>query len=621
MNGAIRARGLANPVEVRRSDRLDGEQLMRMLARNWRLIFAVVVLVVGGTALYLSRQVPVYRAVAAMALMNSELRVSQVDTQLESYELTRARVETEMDRVRSRSFAERVAKKLDLFKDTAYLPVGEGDPAVGTPERRRAVVDKLLASYQPQRSGESLVIHIEAHASTASMAARIANGVVEGFIRQSVEAQFEAIEQSTEHLRKQVKEVGEQLTSGQMEMAALIRENVLDDEELPERLRRQRSHIVSVLEVLEAGGGSAPERERLRAELNEIEEQLAARTSNEMRLSRLERGVDLLGQRYQTMVERLNQIEPQLDQVQPDARQVTVAETPFEPSWPNMPTTLALAVPGGLMLGFVLALLRSAMDRQVWSGAQAAQVSQVSNLGHLPQVRARGLLRRRHQPVWFLRRYPRSEYSEALRALMTVSAGLNGGDGPPRVTMITSPLSGEGKTTVATSIGAMAALEGMRVLLLDFDSRRAGIRQFAGPGAPVTSLADLVEGRRKLAEAATAVPDYEGFDVIGFDRQTQLTPRTLSAFRDGPLAEMRAAYDVVVMDTPPALGVSDAARLGTLADVALVVVRAGKTSERALQHCVERLQDSGVRLAGTVINDVEPRHYRRMNLGGMDAFF
>ena len=110
--------------------------------------------------------------------MNSELRISQVDTQLESYELTRARVETEMDRLRSRSFAERVAGKLDLFKDTSYLPVGENGPKLGSPERKRAVVDKLLQSYEPQRSGESLVIYIEAHANTPDLAARIANGVV-----------------------------------------------------------------------------------------------------------------------------------------------------------------------------------------------------------------------------------------------------------------------------------------------------------------------------------------------------------------------------------------------------------------------------------------------------------
>jgi succinoglycan biosynthesis transport protein ExoP len=622
MNDAsLRARGLAIQPESHRSDRLDGGQLIQMLGRSWRLIILVVVAVVGITALYLSRQEPVYRAVSAMALMNSELRISQVDTQLESYELTRARVETEMDRLRSRSFAERVAAKLDLFKDTSYLPVGENGPALGSPERRRAVVDKLLQSYEPQRSGESLVIYIEAHANSAALAAGIANGVVESFIRQSVEAQVQTIEQSTRHLRKQVDEVGEQLTVSQMEMANLIRENVLDDDELPEQLRRQRSHLASVLGIMDSRGGETEDRDRIAAELTTIEEQLAERTRNEMQLSRLERGVDLLTQRYQTMVERLNQIEPQLDQIQPDARQVTVAETPVEPSWPNMPTTLALAVPGGLMLGFVLALLKSAMDRRIWTGSQANQISHLPNLGRLPRIPSTGMLRRQHRPAWFLRRFPRSQYSEALRSLMTMCTGLEDGGTVPAVTMITSPLSKDGKSTIAVSVGAVAALEGMRVLLLDFDTQQVGGRHLTGLQGPPVPLADLIEGRLTLADAVKAVPDYQGFDVIRFDRQTHLTPRTVFAFREGPLARMKAEYDMVIMDTPSALAVSDAARLGMLANASLVVIRSGRTTEGALRNCIDRLQNSGVRLAGTVINDIDPRRFRRMNMGRADAYY
>lgn len=622
MNGTIiRPQDLAIQTEAPRSDRLDGGQLMQMLGRNWRLIFLTVALVVGVTALYLSRQDPVYRSVSAMALMNSEVRISQVDTQLESYELTRARVETEMDRLVSRSFAARVAGKLDLFKDTAYLPVGENGPKLGTPERKRAVIDKLLTSYQPQRSGESLVIYIEAHDDDPTMAARIANGVVEAFIRQSIEAQAETIEESTKHLRAQVEAIGEQLTRSQMEMATLIRENVLDDDELPERLRRERSHLSSVLGIMDARRDTSAERTRVQQQLAEIEQQLDARTRNEMDLSRLERSVDLMSERYQTMVERLNQIEPQLDQLQPDARQVTVAETPYEPSWPNMPTTLALAVPGGLMLGFVLALLRSATDRRIWTGAQANQVSNLPNLGHLPRARTRGMIRSQHRPAWFLRRFPRSNYSEALRSLMTICGGLTEDGAAPRVVMVTSPLTGDGKSTVAVSMAAVAALEGARVLLLDFDTQRAGARHLVGLQAPTVSLAELIDGRRMLADSVRVVPDYQGLEVIRFDRQTQLTPRTVFSFREGPLAEMKAGYDMVIMDTPPVLAVSDAARLGLLANASVVVIRAGKTSEGALRHCIERLQNSGVRLSGTVINDIEPRRFRQMNTGRTNAYY
>ena len=98
-------------------------------------------------------------------------------------------------------------------------------------------------------------------------------------------------------------------------------------------------------------------------------------------------------------------------------------------------------------------------------------------------------------------------------------------------------------------------------------------------------------------------------------------PRAIDDFAANVLPQLTEAYDLIVIDTPPVLGVADAARVGVLADETLVVVRSGKTPERALQNCVERLEDSGVHLSGTVMNDIEPRRYRQMNLGGGYGYY
>lgn len=622
MNDPIRRPRQPTKSVPSRIQRMDSEEFIQLLRQNIWLILAVVAMVMGGTAYYLSRQTPVYTAQSAMALTNSEVRMSQVDTQLEVYDLTRARVETELDRLRSRNFAEHVAKSLDLFHNTEFLPLTENGPAMDSIERGRAVIDKLLGSYSLQRSGESLVISIMADAEQPQLAADIANGVIQSFIAVSAAQQVEVIEKSTEYLRRQIETTGEQLTLEQMQMADFIRENVLDDTELPERLRRERSHMTSVLAVMDGRAQNAPaERARLEADLLKVEDELAARTRNEMQLSRMERSVDLMSTRYQTMVERLNQLEPQLDQVQPDARQVTVAEVPFEPSWPNIPTTLALALPAGLMLGFILALLRSSVNRQIWTGAQATHVSQLPNLGNLPRIKGRGVLGRRHAPSWTLRRFPRSEFSEAIRSLVTIWSSQGARDKGHKLTMVTSALPHEGKSTVATSLASVAALDGMRVLLLDFDPHRAGASMMIDGNLKTHSLARLNDGTIPVAEAMTPVPDYTDFDVLRIDRDSRLTPRAVDDFARNVLPQLNEIYDLIIIDTPPVLGVSDAARVGVLADETLLVVRAGKTPERALQNCVERLEDSGVHLSGTVINDIEPRRYRQMNLGGSYGYY
>ena len=135
------------------------------------------------------------------------------------------------------------------------------------------------------------------------------------------------------------------------------------------------------------------------------------------------------------------------------------------------------------------------------------------------------------------------------------------------------------------------------------------------------SLAQLNDGTVPVADATVPVPDYNNFDVLRIDRDSRLTPRAVDDFAANVLPQLSAAYDLIIIDTPPVLGVSDAARVGVLADETLVVVRSGKTPERALQNCVERLEDSGVHLSGTVVNDIEPRRHRQMNLGGSYGYY
>ncbi|WBU63461.1 GumC family protein [Paracoccus aerodenitrificans] len=615
----ISARKAVSPA---RAQRMDSEEFIQLMRRNIWMLLSVAALVMGGTYFYLSRQPPLYSSESAMALTNSEVRISQVDTQLEVYDLTRARVETELDRLRSRNFAEHIAKALNLFDNTIFLPIEEGDPRLGSNERARDVVDKVLGAYELERSGESLVISIRSKANSPELAASIANGVVDSFIETSVNQQVETLERSTEYLRQQVEQTGEDLTIQQMELADFIRENLLDDEELPERLRRERTHIASVLEVMDTRNeGDTAERRRLEADLAKVEEQLGARTRNEMQLSRMERTVDLLGTRYQTMVERLSQLEPQRDQIQPDARQITRAEVPFEPSWPNIPTTMALALPASLVLGFILAMLRSTMNRQIWTGAQAAHVSQLPNLGNLPRIRRRGLFSRDHQPIWFLRRFPRSEYSEAIRSLLTIWSSQDSRDRSPRIAMITSALPNEGKSTVSTSMAAIASLEGQRVLLLDFDTQRGGASRIIANDPRAIRVERLISGDLKVNDAVVPVEGYDGLHLIRFEQNMMLTPQLAAEFARKLMPRLISAYDLIVMDTPPTLGVADAARLGVMADETLVVVRAGKTPERALLNCVERLEDSGIKLAGTVINDIEPHRYRQLNLGGGYGYY
>lgn len=608
------ARDLAMPEP--RSDRLDTDELMQLMRRNLWMMVLVALTITAITAAYLSTRTPIFRTQAAMVLTNSEIRMSQIDAQLQSYELTRARVETELDVLRSRSFAEQVAKSIGLFDNLQFMPVNEGGPALGTVERARAVIDKLLASYALHRGGESLVITVQVDTTVPELAAQIANGVIRSFIDLSVSKQTTIIDGSIAHLEKQITQMGEDLSRTQYELADFIRSHTLDDASLPDRLRREESHLTSVLEVMTSDGrADSDEARRITANLQAVGDRLAERTRNELDLGRMNRSSELMLTRYQTTVERLSDLERQRDLVQPDARQITAAETPYSPAWPNTGATLALTFPAGMVLAFVFALLRSAMSQQVWDSTQVARIRDLPSLGMVPHLGRQGLKLRRRHSLTVLRDTPHSAYSEAIRSLATKWSD-RAEDAESKVLMVTSGQTGEGRTTIATAIAVSAAVDGMRTLLIDMDSQNRGVTRGLGMMPSATTFGQIVDGTVPVTDGIQAVGGYDRFDVMAFQANTSLTPKVLRQFVGVTLPQLRQAYDLIIVDTPPALALADAIRFGTIVDQALLVVRAGNTNMSTLRNCFDKLRNSGVDVAGAVINDVSMGRYRQMNKGG-----
>jgi len=167
---------------------------------------------------------------------------------------------------------------------------------------------------------------------------------------------------------------------------------------------------------------------------------------------------------------------------------------------------------------------------------------------------------------------------------------------------VTSALPQEGKTTTSTNLAAAFALEGQRVLLIDCDVRRTRLhRAFRVPRNP-----GLVQVLRGLLPPASAVRgtfitglsflpagrDVDTFgDLLGSDRMRLL------------LKELSENFDIIVLDTPPVLAVSDATAVAPLVDGVVVVVHAGVTDRRAVRQTLDQLERVGAQLIGAVLND------------------
>ncbi len=168
--------------------------------------------------------------------------------------------------------------------------------------------------------------------------------------------------------------------------------------------------------------------------------------------------------------------------------------------------------------------------------------------------------------------------------------------------LITSTLSGEGKTTVAANLaGSLSGVEGLRVLLADFDLRRPSLHTIFGVEPDRRSRASWLEGETPWQRATYQV--NRRLDVLfGFDPLDEPDLLLQSSRLEKLLKEMKAEYDVMILDSAPMLAVADTHSLVPLVDCALFVLNADNTPIRGAREALTMLQD---KVAGCVVNRIQ----------------
>jgi capsular exopolysaccharide synthesis family protein len=289
-------------------------------------------------------------------------------------------------------------------------------------------------------------------------------------------------------------------------------------------------------------------------------------------------------------------------------RVVQPAEVPDRPSSPGLPMALALGLLGGLALGLGGALARNALDSSVKSPDQLREVTRAPNLG----VVAFDSGVPRHPLT--VHEDPHSPRAEAFRQLRTNLQFLDV-DTQHKVVVVTSSMPSEGKTTTLANLAIALAYAGSRVLVVEADLRRPKLADLLGVDRSV-GLTSILAGR---VRAEQAVQHWSGgvFDVLASGPLPPNPSELLgSQHMASLLAELRERYDVVLLDTPPLLPVTDAAAVAPSTDGAILVCRFKKTRGAQVAQAVTALEAVSVPVLGTVFTMVPsagPRAYAQYN--------
>lgn len=281
-------------------------------------------------------------------------------------------------------------------------------------------------------------------------------------------------------------------------------------------------------------------------------------------------------------------------------RVVEPASLPVTPIGPNKALTILLAAAIGLALAVGAAFLLDYLDDTIKSPEDVQSSTQLATLGAIARIEGETVAEKLVTIA-----QPKSPNAEAYRILRT-NLLFSAVDNPPRTLLITSANPGEGKTTTLANLGVVMAQQGQRVVLLDCDLRRPTLHRFFQT-ANNAGLTNALLHEQPGALSYLLPTGVENLSLLPTGPLPPNPAELLGSARFGELLnELQRHADVILLDSPPALAVTDAPVLARQVDGVLLVVDAGATRRQWAASARETLSKVGAKLLGVALNRLNP---------------
>lgn len=705
--------------------------LIGLVRRRWLIIVASTALLAVLAALIAYSLPSRYEAAATVQIDPRKKTIVNLENVVSDLKADQSTVESEVEVLHSKAILLKVIEALELrthpdftkptlmqrllkriglagdvttpverqpLSDSGVVMASKTLPGGGVPER-----DEIVSAFEKRlkvsRVRNTLLIEVKFSAGDPVLAARVANTLLEVYLKEQLDAKIRATGQATdllEHkldgLRQKVSEAerrvaafkaqhnifdaeGQLLSEKQlarlMEQTVIARNHTAEAkarfEQVHEMLRKgqHRNSIADVLqsptirlfkdqlvkatrreaELLTKYGPKHPEMARARAEVADVEAQLAVEVDKivsnletEFRvaaereralaqslgglkdqqvltkdaavmLKELEREALSSKQVFEAFLMRYKQTAETADLQVADSRIVERADVPLSVASPKRMQLVILGTAAGLALGFGLALLLEFSSPGL---RRPEDIEEALGIAHLASV---PLLKRRSDgfdtPDTAIRAaviVPDGVFAESLRTAR-YSIDIRRRDPNPRILLVTSALPNEGKTLLAANLAYQLATQGIRTLLIDADVRRSSLSQQLGVDRAPGLLEAIAHGHP--FEGYLLRDSTTGLVVLPAGGGGQSAP-SLSPVQalDAPgfgqrLARLKTYFDTIIVDAAPLLPVVDSRILADHADQIVLVTTWGKTPRQLLRRAIHLLGANNGKLTGAIINQVD----------------
>lgn len=468
----------------------------------------------------------------------------------------------------------------------------------------------------------------------------IVNSIAQNYVNQNVEARSEQAAQSLRFLKGQLPKLKAKVNAAEATLAEYQEKNQpVDLSAQAQALLGQASSLEDKrsqlkLKIAELSGqytAQFPEVQaakdqlvQLRQQSNSLEKNINKLPNSQKQMLGLQRDLQVNTQLYTALLNRAQELRVAKAGTVGNVRIIDKAVVPVKRIAPRPKLVLLIAIVLGLMLGAGLVLLRMALRRGVSDPQLIERQTGLAVYAVVPFSNWLGRAKRRATragnpaPVLTAERED-DPVAEALRSLRT-SLYFEQMEATSKVLVMTGPSPGVGKSFVSVNLGHLLTQVDQKVIVVDADMRRGTVHDYVDTDDRSQGLSELLGGKIDLATAIQRVPNTE-LDVISSGaiptNPSELLMRP--AFKQ-LLADLQPHYDLVIVDAPPILAVTDAAVIASAADspMMFMVLNSGHHPIEEIEQSVERLTRQRGRVNGFILNGYQASKARATH--GVDQY-
>ncbi|WP_158107958.1 polysaccharide biosynthesis tyrosine autokinase [Vibrio furnissii] len=571
-----------------------------------------------------SRTISVSRfTVPSYADEDEQYSITVLDSQAQTYQFLRN------GRVMFEGVAGHLSKKDDYELFVTNIDAEKGFEFTIAKRSKLAAIEWLKQNLSVSERGKQTgILELSFTGERKTHIADILNDIAQNYFLQNVERNSAEAEKSLAFLKNNLPDVKQSLTQAEdtlnafrqkndsidlgleaqstlkvmVELEAQLNELTFKESEISQRFTKDHPAYRSLLD----------KRVTLLKEKDRLNQQIQKMPKTQREVLRMTRDVEVNQQIYVQLLNKVQELSIVKAGTVGNVRVLDQAESYAKPVKPQKVLIAVLATLFGGTLSVAFVLVKAALHRGVENPDDIEKVG-LSVYASVPKSNLQLELfnklkrhRKQSKELTLLAESNPADLSvEALRGLRT-SLHFAMMEAKNNVVMISGPAPGIGKSFVSTNFSAVAAKTGQRVLLIDADMRKGYLQQPFGL-AWENGLSDFLSGKIGLNEAVKTT-QVDNLDIMTRGQVPPNPSELLMHPRFKELMEWASEhYDLVIIDTPPVLAVTDPSIVGALAGTTLMVARFGMNTIKEIDVARNRFEQAGIEVKGVILNATEKK--------------